>query len=171
MPKLSEWFLSLCSKLANALSWWRLRKKIRPFDRTCRYVNPSDMRYHMRLAIAPLKSGRKDGIVLLTDNKRIKTYVNKCLVRNNIHPWKLLCLPARVRYDQILGHVKKHFSVCGVEYSVEGYDEDEPFFIFRVPNVPSWQELKKSGRGRHSKRSGGGQKHNNKGGENVQRKR
>ena len=120
IERISEWFL-----------WRSIKKKLRPFVKVRKVLQPNEVPSYMRIIIRSLQTGEYSGIILLSNNKRIYNYIQRTLGDTNTVFFRE---PFTFNPDKLFDKIKEYATPLHVDYAVTGYENDSPFYILAVPN-------------------------------------
>lgn len=120
IERISEWFL-----------WRSIKKKLRPFVKVRKVLQPNEVPGYMRLILRSLQNREYSGIILLSNNKRIYNYIKRTLGDTNTVFFRE---PFTFDPDKLFAKIKENANPLHVDYAVTGYENDSPFYILAVPN-------------------------------------
>ena len=122
------------SNFLDSIAEWRLwrgiQKKLRPFVKVRKVVQPNEVPEYLRIIRNSLISGESAGVILLSDNKRVYNYI-----RRNLDDIDTVFFREPFTFDpeKLFSKIKENADVLNVDYSVTGYENDSPFHILAVP--------------------------------------
>lgn len=161
--KFCDWCSHACGRFCDWSMWHSLKRKMRPLPKTSQFLKPDNVSYQLRLCLDPLRLGKKTGMILISDNKRSIGYIKGFFKSNDIRADRLMVVPFKTTEDKLFDLIKRHFTALETDYAVTGYQNDEPFYVFRIPNSKP-KNSHRIPRGQPSKKSEGQKtKHINKG--------
>jgi hypothetical protein len=140
-----KFFSNLIDRYVNWSLWREVKKRSKPFDQVVRIIDENKLPSLMNLIADSLRSGRSAGIILLTDNKKAFNYVQKSVKGLNTVFFRE---PYKFKVNTLFDSIKQNADVSKVVFAMDGYENDTPFYIVKVPKS---QRLNGQPRGCHKK--------------------